>query len=156
MAKANYHTEQIILWMFELIFTFSLEHKYSWWMYTRIIPIFFFFTFFQTWKETFCAIILLFHFTRNIWGNNFLIYVIIHQVLWKWQKKSIVLYFQKKHFCYWCVLQHNWQKFWKWRHNDRYSQSLYKQIQIHSTLQKVLLSFQHLILDNNTCTLSSQ
>lgn len=122
----------------------------------ELFQFFFFFTFFQTWKETFCAIILLFHFTRNIWGNNFLIYVIIHQVLWKWQKKSIVLYFQKKHFCYWCVLQHNWQKFWKWRHNDRYSQSLYKQIQIHSTLQKVLLSFQHLILDNNTCTLSSQ
>lgn len=47
-------------------------------------------------------------------------------------------------------------KLWKWRHNGRYSQSLYKQIQIHSTLQKVLLSFQHLILDNNTCTLSSQ
>lgn len=152
MAKANYHTEQIILWMFELIFTFSLEHKYSWWMYTRIIPNFFFFTFFQTWKETFCAIILLFHFTRNIWGNDFLIYVIIHQVLWKWQKKSIVLYFQKNHF----FLQHNWQNS---GNGDTMADILspfiskYKYIQ---PCKKVLLSFQHLILDNNTCTLSSQ
>lgn len=122
----------------------------------ELFQIFFFFTFFQTWKETFCAIILLFHFTRNIWGNDFLIYVIIHQVLWKWQKKSIVLYFQKNHFCYWCVLQHNWQNS---GNGDTMADILspfiskYKYIQ---PCKKVLLSFQHLILDNNTCTLSSQ
>lgn len=116
----------------------------------------YFFTFFQTWKETFCAIILLFHFTRNIWGNDFLIYVIIHQVLWKWQKKSIVLYFQRNHLSYWCVSQHNWQNSGK---GDTMADILspfiskYKYIQ---PCEKVLLSFPHLILDNNTCTLSSQ